>query len=104
MKLPLLIGGSGEKRTLRIVARDADIWNGEGDPETFARKNAILDQHCAEIGRAMGKLELREKRLHRLITAMQNEAHDCAEAGWHLAFCQIVLGMRCQPGIIDAGD
>ena len=49
--LPLLIGGSGERRTLRIVARDADIWNGEGDPETFVRKNAVLDQRCAEIGR-----------------------------------------------------
>lgn len=49
--MPLLIGGSGERRTLRIVARDADIWNGEGDPTTFARKNAVLDAHCAEIGR-----------------------------------------------------
>jgi alkanesulfonate monooxygenase SsuD/methylene tetrahydromethanopterin reductase-like flavin-dependent oxidoreductase (luciferase family) len=49
--LPLLIGGSGEKRMLRIVARDADIWNGEGDPPTFARKNAILDERCAEVGR-----------------------------------------------------
>jgi alkanesulfonate monooxygenase SsuD/methylene tetrahydromethanopterin reductase-like flavin-dependent oxidoreductase (luciferase family) len=50
-RLPFVIGGSGEKRMLRIVARDADIWNGEGDPETYARKNAILDAHCAEIGR-----------------------------------------------------
>lgn len=50
-RLPLVIGGSGEKRTLRIVARDADIWNGEGDPATYARKNAILDERCAEIGR-----------------------------------------------------
>ena len=50
-RMPLLIGGSGERRTLRIVARDADIWNGEGDPETFARKQAVLDAHCAEIGR-----------------------------------------------------
>jgi alkanesulfonate monooxygenase SsuD/methylene tetrahydromethanopterin reductase-like flavin-dependent oxidoreductase (luciferase family) len=49
--LPFLIGGSGERRTLRIVARDADIWNGEGDPATYARKNGILDGHCAEIGR-----------------------------------------------------
>jgi alkanesulfonate monooxygenase SsuD/methylene tetrahydromethanopterin reductase-like flavin-dependent oxidoreductase (luciferase family) len=49
--LPLLIGGSGEKRMLRIVARDADIWNGEGDPETYARKAAILDAHCADVGR-----------------------------------------------------
>jgi alkanesulfonate monooxygenase SsuD/methylene tetrahydromethanopterin reductase-like flavin-dependent oxidoreductase (luciferase family) len=49
--MPFLIGGSGERRTLRIVARDADLWNGEGDPATYARKNAILDGHCAEIGR-----------------------------------------------------
>ena len=50
-RMPLLIGGSGEQRTLRIVARDADIWNGEGDPATFAHKSAVLDAHCAEIGR-----------------------------------------------------
>ncbi len=54
--MPLLIGGSGEKRTLRIVARDADIWNGEGDPATFAHKNAVLDEHCAEIGRDPGAI------------------------------------------------
>ena len=50
-RMPLLIGGSGERRTLRIVARDADIWNGEGDPATYAHKSAVLDAHCAEIGR-----------------------------------------------------
>jgi alkanesulfonate monooxygenase SsuD/methylene tetrahydromethanopterin reductase-like flavin-dependent oxidoreductase (luciferase family) len=49
--MPLLIGGSGERRTLRIVARDADLWNGEGDPATYLRKNGVLDAHCAEIGR-----------------------------------------------------
>lgn len=50
-RLPLLIGASGERRALRIVARDADIWNGEGDPATFARKNGILDAHCRAVGR-----------------------------------------------------
>jgi alkanesulfonate monooxygenase SsuD/methylene tetrahydromethanopterin reductase-like flavin-dependent oxidoreductase (luciferase family) len=50
-RLPLLIGGSGEKRTLRIVALYADSWNGEGDAATFARKNAVLDAHCADVGR-----------------------------------------------------
>jgi alkanesulfonate monooxygenase SsuD/methylene tetrahydromethanopterin reductase-like flavin-dependent oxidoreductase (luciferase family) len=50
-RMPLLIGSSGEKRGLRIVARDADIWNGEGDPEAFARKNAVLDEHCVAVGR-----------------------------------------------------
>ena len=50
-RLPLLIAGSGEKRTLRIVARDADIWNGEGVPEVYAHKNTVLDRWCAELGR-----------------------------------------------------
>jgi alkanesulfonate monooxygenase SsuD/methylene tetrahydromethanopterin reductase-like flavin-dependent oxidoreductase (luciferase family) len=49
--LPLLIAGSGEKRTLRIVARDADIWNGEGVPEVYRHKNEVLDGWCAEAGR-----------------------------------------------------
>lgn len=49
--LPLMIGGSGERRTLRIVARDADAWNGEGDVDTYAHKCRVLDAHCAAIGR-----------------------------------------------------
>jgi alkanesulfonate monooxygenase SsuD/methylene tetrahydromethanopterin reductase-like flavin-dependent oxidoreductase (luciferase family) len=55
-RMPLLIGGSGEKRMLRIVARDADIWNGEGDPPTYAHKREVLDQRCAEIGRDPGTI------------------------------------------------
>jgi F420-dependent oxidoreductase-like protein len=55
-RLPLLIGGSGERRTLAIVARYADAWNGEGDPETWARKNAVLDEHCAQAGRDPGAI------------------------------------------------
>jgi len=51
-RLPLVIGGSGEKRTLRIVARHADWWNADGnDPAEFARLNGVLDEHCAAIGR-----------------------------------------------------
>jgi alkanesulfonate monooxygenase SsuD/methylene tetrahydromethanopterin reductase-like flavin-dependent oxidoreductase (luciferase family) len=49
--MPLLLGGSGERRTLRIVARLADAWNGEGDPATWAHRNGVLDDHCAAVGR-----------------------------------------------------
>ena len=49
--LPLLIGGGGEQRTLRITARYADEWNVWGDPATLRQKIAILDQHCADVGR-----------------------------------------------------
>ncbi len=49
--LPLLIGGGGEKVTLRIAARWADEWNVWGDVGTLQSKMAILDQHCADVGR-----------------------------------------------------
>lgn len=49
--LPLLIGGGGEKRTLRITAKHADAWNVWGDVETLRHKMEILDGHCADLGR-----------------------------------------------------
>jgi len=49
--LPLLIGGGGEKRTLKITARYGDEWNVWGDVATLRRKMEILDQHCADVGR-----------------------------------------------------
>jgi probable F420-dependent oxidoreductase len=49
--LPILIGGSGEKVTLRLVAEHADGWNTFGPPENFAAKNAILDDWCDKVGR-----------------------------------------------------
>jgi F420-dependent oxidoreductase-like protein len=49
---PIVIGGGGEKRTLRSVARFAQHWNYPGGPvEEFARKRKILDEHCADVGR-----------------------------------------------------
>ncbi len=48
---PILVGGSGERRTLRLVARYADYCNIFGDPPTVARKLKVLREHCAEVGR-----------------------------------------------------
>jgi F420-dependent oxidoreductase-like protein len=47
----LMIGGGGEKVTLKIVARHADHWNVWGGPEILARKGRILDEYCAAVGR-----------------------------------------------------
>ena len=55
-RMPLLIGGSGERKTLRTVARYADIWNGEGDAATIRRKIDVLAQHCRDVGRAPGAI------------------------------------------------
>jgi F420-dependent oxidoreductase-like protein len=49
--LPLLVGGAGEKRTMRIAAHYADEWNIWGTPELLAEKGAVLDRHCADLGR-----------------------------------------------------
>lgn len=50
-RLPIMIGGGGEKKTLRTVARVADLWNVNAAPADLARKNAILAEHCAAVGR-----------------------------------------------------
>jgi probable F420-dependent oxidoreductase len=49
--MPLLIGGTGERKTLRIVAEHADLWHGFGDVERYAHKASVLAQHCAAVGR-----------------------------------------------------
>jgi F420-dependent oxidoreductase-like protein len=49
--LPLLVGGGGEKVTLRIAATYADEWNVWGDPATLRQKSDVLERHCADIGR-----------------------------------------------------
>jgi F420-dependent oxidoreductase-like protein len=49
---PIWIGGSGPKRTLRIAAEHADVWNAAGgSPQDVAASSAILDRHCADVGR-----------------------------------------------------
>jgi F420-dependent oxidoreductase-like protein len=54
---PIWIGGSGPKRTLRIAAQYADVWNAAGgSPEEIAASSAILDQHCADVGRDPGEI------------------------------------------------
>ena len=55
--MPLLIGGSGEKVTLRLVAQHASMWNSFGPPETYAKKNAVLDEWCERIGRDPKQIE-----------------------------------------------
>ncbi|BBY35720.1 LLM class F420-dependent oxidoreductase [Mycolicibacter minnesotensis] len=56
-RLPVLIGGNGERRTLRLVAQHADMWNGYGDADTVRVKNAVIDRWCDELGRDPREIE-----------------------------------------------
>lgn len=55
--IPILIGGGGEKVTLRLTAQHADLWNGFGPPETFRHKNEVLNNWCNEVGRDPNGIE-----------------------------------------------
>jgi alkanesulfonate monooxygenase SsuD/methylene tetrahydromethanopterin reductase-like flavin-dependent oxidoreductase (luciferase family) len=56
--VPLLIGGGGEQKTLRVAARYADMWNWNFRPsEVYAAKQAVLAERCAEVGRDPESIE-----------------------------------------------
>ena len=56
-RLPIMIGGGGERKTLRIVAEQADMWNVFGTPEQVAHKDEVLRGHCAAVGRDTAEIE-----------------------------------------------
>ena len=57
LPLPIMIGGGGEKKTLRMVAAYAEEWNVWADPGIMAHKSKVLDQHCADIGRDPSEIQ-----------------------------------------------
>ncbi|MCB0968994.1 MAG: LLM class flavin-dependent oxidoreductase, partial [Ilumatobacter sp.] len=67
--LPILIGGSGEKVTLRLVAQYADAWNTFGPPEHFAAKSKVLDEWCAKYDRDPSTIE-------RTVAVNADDVHD----------------------------
>lgn len=83
--LPLLIGGGGEKVTLKITAKYADEWNVWGNVDTLEAKMKILDQHCADVGRdpkeikrtavALLFMSEDEKYLEKMRSANMQQAH-----------------------------
>jgi len=66
--LPILIGGGGEKRTLRIAARWADQWNYWTTPEVLADKLGVLRRHCDDVGRDPSEIHVSTQALLFLST------------------------------------
>ncbi len=55
--IPILIGGGGERKTLRLVAEYADIWHSFSDRDSYPRKAEVLARHCADVGRDPAAIE-----------------------------------------------
>lgn len=90
---PFVIGGGGEKLTLRVVAQYADVWNFVGgDLANFQHKSAILDEHCAVVGRDPSAIE-RSVQIHintQDLATAREQACAYAEAG----ATHFILGLR----------
>jgi F420-dependent oxidoreductase-like protein len=70
-RLPLLIGGSGERRTLRIAAQYAAEWNDWTTPDVLAHKLSVLRQHCEQVGRDPAEIHVSTQALFYLSTDKQ---------------------------------
>jgi F420-dependent oxidoreductase-like protein len=71
---PILIGGGGERKTLRLVARYADMWNGFGTPEELRHKLDVLSAHCEHVGR--DPADIVKTRLGTLLVTRTREEGD----------------------------
>ena len=78
-RVPIMIGGGGEKKTLRLVAQYADATNVFGGPEMIARKYAILREHCKEVGRPYAEIE-RSTLQNTRLSATGGEGGETPEA------------------------
>jgi F420-dependent oxidoreductase-like protein len=70
-RLPLLIGGGGERRTLRIAAQYADEWNAWTTPDLLAHKLSVLREHCEQVGRDADEIHVSTQALFYLSTDKQ---------------------------------
>jgi F420-dependent oxidoreductase-like protein len=89
---PFVIGGGGEKRTLRIAARFADQWNlPGGTPDVLVRKIEVLRTHCADVGRDPADIEISvQVRAGSDVNAIADEAAALVQAGAQ----HVIVGFR----------
>ena len=76
-KMPILIGGGGERVVLRLVAEHAQMWNALGSPHQYAHKSAVLDEWCHRIGRDPKEIE----RTANVGVRSQKDVDDWLKAG-----------------------
>jgi len=93
--MPILIGGAGEKVTLRLVAEHAQAWHAFGSTETYLAKSAILAEHCAKVGTDPDAIE----RVWGALDGIEKYADGLAAAG----VGEITIGVGGGPNGYDLG-
>lgn len=93
--MPILIGGAGEKVTLRLVAEHADMWHAFGNTETYLAKSEILAEHCAKVGRDPNEIE----RVWGAQDGIEKHADGLAAAG----VSEVTVGIGGSPTGYDLG-
>jgi F420-dependent oxidoreductase-like protein len=104
-RIPILVGGSGERRTLRLVARHADACNLFGDPDTVRRKVAILHEHCAAEGRDPAEIAVTHFAPARAIAkGEEREGQGAASAEEHVGRFRELAEAGVQTAIVGLSD
>jgi F420-dependent oxidoreductase-like protein len=94
---PIWIGGSGERKTLRVVAQHADVWNfARGTVGEGVRLSGVLDGHCAAVGRDPAEVRRSVQFFYTGVEALLPEAEGFAANG----FRDLIVGVR--PGTAEA--
>ena len=79
--IPVLIGGDGEKKTLRLVAEHAGIWHSFSDRDSYTRKADILAQHCTDVGRDPSTIERAAEAKGSTLDELVEEAAELTSLG-----------------------
>jgi probable F420-dependent oxidoreductase len=88
--IPILIGGGGVKKTLRIAAEHANIWHYFGTPEDMAHKSGVLNDWCAELGRDPAEID---RSVGIQPTAIESDLAN-ADMYYDLGFREVTLGIN----------
>jgi F420-dependent oxidoreductase-like protein len=104
-RIPILVGGSGEKRTLRLVARHADACNLFGDPATVRGKLEVLRAHCAAEDRDPAEIHVTHLAPARVIAEGEaREGQGAATAEEHVGRCRELAEAGVQTEIVGLSD
>jgi F420-dependent oxidoreductase-like protein len=104
-RIPILVGGSGERRTLRLVARHADACNLFGGPETVRHKVEVLREHCAAEGRDPATIEVTHLAAARVVASAESrEGAGAATVEEHVGRYRELAEAGIQTAIVGLSD